>query len=469
MNKSLFVLCSAFILSGVFITLGIIGLVYTWPIFLVLSFFLALGISLFAGIHLICSFKSLAQNLEHNISKMSEGDLTPDAPLVRTVPEGMARLLDSLAKLGREMEIIIEERERANRMHEDILSGLDQGVVVLDEQARVMLETPLARKLLQGSGYKNLDNFDAPESEEWSTRELVEAPFYMRGVHSHHLWEVMVEAMDSGIPDSVLMSVASEDDLRYIEAFTKAIETEEFKGALAVLRDVTRVQQLERMREDFVTNVTHELKTPLTSIKGYVELLRSAPRSPEDQDAFLEIIEIETDRLQNLISDILELSEIQDGDGQRTKNDLVYVFAAVQQVFQDLEGLAEKMKVKLFADMDFNFRLRGNEARVNLLLTNLITNAIKYNREGGTVTVIGRDERSRKILQVKDTGIGMEKSELPRIFERFYRVSKSRSKDVAGTGLGLAIVKHTVSLFGGSIQVDSTPGEGTIFTIIFPK
>ena len=241
------------------------------------------------------------------------------------------------------------------------------------------------------------------------------------------------------------------------------------RGALAVIRDVSHMKQLERMREDFVANVTHELKTPLTSISGYIDLLRSKPRSPEDAEQFYEIIDIEADRLQFLISDLLELSEIQTGDVHHNKNEIFYLYSTVDELFVELEPLASKHQVQLHLLVDPDFQIRANASRMKQLLMNLLSNAIKYNRPGGDVWVESIQERGRGIIVVRDNGIGIPEEDLPRIFERFYRVSKSRSTALGGTGLGLAIVKHIASLYGGSVHVRSALGEGTSFTITFPQ
>lgn len=229
---------------------------------------------------------------------------------------------------------------------------------------------------------------------------------------------------------------------------------------------VMAMKKLESMRREFVSNVTHELKTPLTSIRGFVETLKSgAIENPKIAYKFLDIIEIETERLSNLISDTLLLSEIESKkDARREPCDVNEV---IQEVVELLEPKVKDHVRLIFRPDPASPTYSCNRDRLKQLLINLIDNGIKAT-EFGAVTVISRTTANQLILEISDTGIGMEEEQLERIFERFYRVDKGRSKAQGGTGLGLSIVKHIVELYDGTIEVTSKPGVGTEFLVKLP-
>lgn len=229
---------------------------------------------------------------------------------------------------------------------------------------------------------------------------------------------------------------------------------------------VLAMKKVENMRREFVSNVTHELKTPLTSIRGFVETLKAgAIEDPKIAHKFLDIIEIESDRLSNLISDTLLLSEIE--SKKDTKREPCDVNAVITEVIELLQPKV-KEHVRLIFHPDSAVRPYScNRDRLKQLLINLIDNGLKAT-EFGAVTVVCRSTASQLVIEISDTGIGMEEEQLDRIFERFYRVDKGRSKAQGGTGLGLSIVKHIVELYNGTIEVTSKPGVGTEFKVRLP-
>lgn len=229
---------------------------------------------------------------------------------------------------------------------------------------------------------------------------------------------------------------------------------------------VLAMKKVESMRREFVSNVTHELKTPLTSIRGFVETLKAgAIEDPKIANKFLDIIEIESDRLSNLISDTLLLSEIESKkEAKREPCDVNEVITEVMDLLQP----KVKEHVRLIFHPDASVRPYScNRDRLKQLLINLVDNGLKAT-EFGAVTISCRSTASQLVLEISDTGIGMEEEQLDRIFERFYRVDKGRSKAQGGTGLGLSIVKHIVELYNGTIEVTSKPGVGTEFTVKLP-
>jgi two-component system phosphate regulon sensor histidine kinase PhoR len=239
-------------------------------------------------------------------------------------------------------------------------------------------------------------------------------------------------------------------------------------GGVITLHDVTSVKKLEQIRTEFVSNVTHELKTPLTSIRGFVETLKSgAIEDTAVATKFLDIIDIEAERLHTLINDILQLSEIEvmRKDDNLKENNLGSI---IDEVILILDAAAQKKGVKLEVEADENIIMLVNKNRIKQMLINLVDNAIKYNVENGTVHIKASKASGKTMISIRDTGIGISEKHHSRIFERFYRVDKGRSRNMGGTGLGLSIVKHIVNLYNGDIRVVSKAGQGTEFIIQLP-
>jgi two-component system phosphate regulon sensor histidine kinase PhoR len=240
------------------------------------------------------------------------------------------------------------------------------------------------------------------------------------------------------------------------------------QGTILVFHDLTRLKQLERTREEFVANVSHELRTPLSLIKGYVEtLLDGAKDNPEVATKFLQTIERNSERLQLLIEDLLTISELESG---RLKMNLqsVRLRSLVDRVLEDFKTQAESRRVQLKNDVP-DLTARADSDRLQQVLGNLIGNAIKYGRDGGSVGVSGQSLDGNAIeLCVQDDGPGIPAESLERVFERFYRIDKARSREQGGTGLGLSIVKHIVQSHGGKVWAKSDPGAGAAFYFTLP-
>lgn len=242
-------------------------------------------------------------------------------------------------------------------------------------------------------------------------------------------------------------------------------------GAVIILNDITRLKRLESIRRDFVANVTHELKTPITSIKGSAETLADgAYEDEQSREKFLSIILRQTERLGSIIDDLLTLSKIEQGEEQSSiELRLAPISDIFEQVKFEMSGKAAEKKINLTFNCDENLIATINGNLLEQALANLVDNAIKYTNKEGKIEVTAESTSQDLIVRVKDNGIGISAEHLSRLFERFYRVDKARSRKDGGTGLGLAIVKHIVSAHGGRVEVTSTPGIGSIFTIIIPK
>jgi two-component system phosphate regulon sensor histidine kinase PhoR len=243
-------------------------------------------------------------------------------------------------------------------------------------------------------------------------------------------------------------------------------------GAVLVFHDVTDLRRLERMRQDFVANVSHELKTPLASIKAYTETLLDWALHDENVNVrFLNRIEEQADRLNQLILDLLSLARLESGQNVYEHGPLALapvIGSCVESQRGRAEGKGQTMALDL-GPLDGETLVMADEEAVRQILDNLIDNAIKYTPEGGSVRVGCQFRGDAVAVEVVDSGIGIPRDDLPRVFERFYRVDKARSREMGGTGLGLSIVKHLVQSIGGQIAVDSRVGAGSRFTVLFPR
>ncbi len=239
-------------------------------------------------------------------------------------------------------------------------------------------------------------------------------------------------------------------------------------GAIIVMNDITRTLELEQLRSDFVANVSHELRTPLTSIKGYAETLKEdGVYDTKTAKRFLDIIEIEAERLNVLINDLMDLSKIENKseDINISSHNLKKI---LDETIQLVSLSASKKEVEILKTIPDSLTVYVNRDRMKQLLLNLIDNGIKYNKDGGKLEVRVSAQKQMLEIIVKDTGEGIDKKDIPRLFERFYRVDKSRSKELGGTGLGLSIVKHIAELYNGSVTVTSVKGEGSEFIVKMP-
>ncbi len=239
------------------------------------------------------------------------------------------------------------------------------------------------------------------------------------------------------------------------------------RGAIGMFYDITDIERLERIRKDFVANVSHELRTPLAAISGYAEtLMEGALEDSGNSRRFVEIILNKARQLANIVSDLLVLSTLEGGKAPLPQP--VSLRSIVESAMRTVEPVAKARGVKLFFNGEHDIEVLGYEVRLEQVLVNLLDNAVKFNRPDGEVRVEMISEPDRAVVKVSDTGLGIPSRELPRIFERFYRVDKARSRATGGTGLGLAIVKHAVEQMGGDVSVESRLGQGTTFTVILP-
>ncbi|HLR34982.1 MAG TPA: ATP-binding protein [Tissierellales bacterium] len=335
------------------------------------------------------------------------------------------------------------------------LTSIEDGVIAIDNNLSVILINPLAEKILE---VKKDSIMDKKITKAFENKELNNV-FIELINKSTFLNDAEVEVFEPNYRNIKITGspiIQSDDPTRKL-------------GLVFIIRDVTTLRKLEKVREDFVANVSHELKTPLTSIKGFVETLQEgAIENVESSNKFLDIIDFEVNRLNSLVSDLLLLSEVESQEENIIK-EIIAVEKIIDDVIMHLGNKANKKEITLEKNIQEKLpNFYGNYNYFRQMLLNLIDNSIKYTPEYGTVKISAATENGNLIINIADNGIGIEGEEQRRIFERFYRVDKSRSNEVDGTGLGLAIVKHIVSTFNGKISIESEIGKGSNFIIILP-
>ena len=372
-----------------------------------------------------------------------------DAPLPDESEE-TAVLNQSLRRMALRIRELVERLSLESHRRDAILKSMAEGVLAVDHQMRVMF---CNQSLSRALALKGQVEVNAP------LIGVVRDPKFLG---------LIANVLSSGEPASAKLQFTGEDSSVF-EAYASPLDVPPHRGALVILHDITGLERLERIRKDFVANVSHEMRTPLTAIRGYAEtLLSGAITDDEHNRRFVEIIQAHAIRLNNIASDLLTLSDLESGR-RDTEPGPISVEEAVNTALLTVEAEARVRRVHLVRGEVVDATITGHALRLEQALVNLLDNAVKFNREGGEAkieAVVGPDGRVR--VMVSDTGRGIPSDDLPRIFERFYRVDKARSREVGGTGLGLSIVRHVVERMDGTIKVDSRLGRGSTFTISFP-
>ncbi len=282
------------------------------------------------------------------------------------------------------------------------------------------------------------------------------------------LHEAFSKALEENESSDIELKIPSLEN-RVYDVHIAPIQLEERSGAIGIFYDITQIERLETVRQEFLSNISHELRTPLTSILAFVETLEDgAIDDAENNQHFLAVIRKNAQRMHHLINDILELSSIESGKIALAPK-RVNLFAVVEDVFTSLSTKARERRIELTNAVSQNTFVFADVVRLEQMLTNLIDNAVKFNVESGSVIVKFEQNETKDIIFVADTGEGISSEHLQRIFERFYRTDRARSREIGGTGLGLAIVKHLARLHGGEVSVNSAPGKGANFSIELPR
>lgn len=334
---------------------------------------------------------------------------------------------------------------------EAIVSSMAEGVVAVDAAGRVRFINPAARELFR------------------ITVAVTPGQPLLEVIRHAELSQLLQHVLSTGQPETRELTIFGPDE-RVVRA--QAVTYQEDgtrRGALAVLSDLTEIRKLERLRRDFVANVSHELRTPVTAIQTAVETLHGgAAGKPQERAKFLDKIAKQSERLARLIDDLMALSQLESGTVP-LRIETVALEPIFQEVASFLQAQAERQQVKVSVQLQEAPSVRGDRERLHQVAQNLLDNAIKFNRQGGSVNVTATADDRTVTIAVADTGVGIPPEDILRIFERFYRVEKGRARTTGGTGLGLAIVKHLVETHAGTIRADSTPGRGSTFYVTLPR
>ncbi len=370
-----------------------------------------------------------------------------------TKPDDLGQLAATFNDMAFTLDKTVADLTDKNVQFDAILNSMTNCVVAVDRELRVVLINAVAEQLF------------GITKENALGRKLIEV------IRNRQINEIMEKtvATNTSVVTELIMGAPETGTFSIHASPIRSQEGEDpNSGAIISILDITTMKKLEKIRTEFVSNVTHELKTPLTSIRGFVETLRNgAVNDPEVAPKFLEIIDIEAERLTMLINDILQLSEIENSasDTNITRHNLTETISEVVSV---LQIPAEKKGVTLSLNANPEIMIEANRDRIKQMLINLIDNGINYNKDNGSVSINAATANGKVVICIEDTGIGIDPKHHDRIFERFYRVDKGRSRSMGGTGLGLSIVKHIINMYNGDITLYSELGKGTKFTIQLP-
>ncbi len=370
-------------------------------------------------------------------------------------------LADTLNHMTDELKSKIDEISEDRSQLLAMLTSMVEGVMVLDYRGRVLQVNPALERMF---GVTRAETRGRQSSDIFGHAEL-------------NKLVSTVLATRAGLEDEIILAPGGR--CLHVEASVAGGQQDNEACVVLVFHDITELRRLEKIRKDFVANVSHELRTPLTSIKGYVEaLLDGGKDDPETSVRFLDIILKQSDRLNLILEDLLQLSKIESGQVQ-FKHEPLHIGSVIERTIAMIKPLADKKQHQLISQVSSDLPLiNGDQERLVQVLANLIDNAIKYTPERGQITVAARRIPAVKTktevqndgieLSVADTGIGIPEQDRPRVFERFYRVDKARSRELGGTGLGLAIVKHIVEGHGGQVFVEANKPTGSRFVVRLP-
>jgi two-component system phosphate regulon sensor histidine kinase PhoR len=407
---------------------------------------LAMSVSFYISRRIALPLVKMKQVAEH----FTRGDFTHRLPIGTTEEIGqLAETMNEMAKqLNEKVRTIIDQRNE----REAILASMVEGVIAFDTIERVINLNRAAAQML------------GVEIKQVTGRYLQES------FRNTNLQKFVTRILEGGTIQDEEIGLQDKANV-ILHLYGSPIHSEDGQnlGAVIVLHDVTRLHQLETIRRDFVANVSHELRTPITSIKGFVDTLRDGGiHSPEDTARFLGIIARQTDRLNSIIEDLLTLSELERTGRGNIGLNIVELKGVLQNAIATCSLKATAKEIQLQIQCDDNFKANINAPLLEQAIINLIDNAIKYSEAKSSIEISAKSDNDTMAISVTDHGCGIEKVHLPRLFERFYRVDRARSRELGGTGLGLSIVKHIVSAHDGRVEVESTPGKGSTFSIYLP-
>ncbi len=404
------------------------------------------------GYRFITKFLEPVKKLTKTSQEIAKGNLS--RPLEVSSDDELGELSETFNEMRIQLKHTFDELEDQNVKLQALLTSITNPIIAVDQKKHIILFNPAAEALFETKG------------------EAVHGKHILEVVRDHTL-EEQVEEIFAKNRETQIEWELKYPSKRHLKVNTSLIRTPKDPirslGMVASIEDLTEMKKLETMRSDFVANVSHELKTPLTSIKGFVETLKSGEVKEEEQRRrFLGIIEIEAERLTRLIDDILTLAEIENHRAS-SKEEAIDVRVAIDNALDVIRPIAHRKDIEIRVKVEPELpKVRGNLDWFKQMLINLLDNGVKYTPESGEIHLQAYCQRGRVYLSIKDNGLGIPKEDLDRVFERFYRVDKGRSRKIGGTGLGLAIVKHAVRSLNGHIAVRSEEGKGTEFIVNFP-
>ncbi|HEX3039643.1 MAG TPA: ATP-binding protein [Caproiciproducens sp.] len=413
-----------------------------WMIALLCMFFGIAVVSVVTGI-LVYRMTEPLKELTEAAKNISDGDYS--SRVSGSYRDEIGQLARSFNAMAESTENAVSQLKNKQNQLEGVLQGMDDGVIAINDRNEILFLNQSARRLL-----------DKPTIKDGSRLEGSLLISKIAGLMKYTIEH-------SAAKRENLVSTPNEKQFMVYASPVKGQEV----SALAVISDVTRMRKLEQMRSEFVANVTHELKTPLTSIRGSIELLKSSDRDEETRRYFYDVLDIEAERLHRLIDDMLVLSQIENAREDPSVR-RCNVKEELEKCMERMKPVAEKSGIRLSLEADSSLFVSCSPTRFQQLFCNLIENGIKYNKPDGSVSVTAQKQRKMVLIRVKDTGIGIAQEHFSRLFERFYRVDTSRSREIGGTGLGLSIVKHLAALYGGEVGVESEVGKGSAFSVWLP-
>lgn len=421
---------------------GIYGVHFGWELMIPIVLFSAMIMYLYSD-----KLVKRMENINNNIEMIINGSYKFDIPLIEK--DELGKIEEELTKLARYNQGILKREKQEAKTIQTILSGIKEGVILLDRLGKIVL-------------------VNAAIEEMFSRNQMMlQGKPLMCLIRNHNL-DMVISTILLDQKEREL-EIAVRD--RILSAWVSLLPEEDSTvRAVLVIRDVTELRRLERLRTEFVANVSHELRTPLTSIKGFVEtLIDGAGEDKDVRERFLKVIQEESNRLQRIIDDLLALSRIENkshlSKGTKSQSFVQTAYGKIEPVIQSY-AKAKGLEIEIKIPPDLPLVSIGEDLLSQVLL-NLMENAIKYTSEGYVKLDCSAGEKY-VIVEVSDSGCGIPAESLSRIFERFYRVDKARSREIGGTGLGLSIVKHIIEGSGGRIEVASEVGKGTTFWCYLP-
>lgn len=411
--------------------------------------FVSIVLASFIALHLTNRVSRPLKQIETVINHISEGDYSEyykgmDYPEIMALGQTVNKLADSLEEKNR---TILQSNERLSAL----LDRLIVGVVLLDSEQRIEMMNPAVYQIL-GIDENLLGRSFLEMSKSYGLVQIIQQTYQKKKNRNEEIYIYY--------PNE-----------RILDVNTMVVPDAKGNQVIVLLYDITEIRRLEKVRTDFVANASHELRTPVTALKGFSEvLLDGALDDPDRLRQFLEIIYKESKRLEILVNDILELSRVEQKQVPM-KREWISLNETVETCFKIIkpQAAAKGLKLRLLSNNADPIRFIGDQSRLEQILNNLIYNAVNYTDKGGKISVLLEETEDEIVFHVADTGIGIPEESIERLFERFYRVDKGRSRNSGGTGLGLSIVRYLVQNMGGTISVKSTLGLGSTFTVHLPK